>query len=105
MTEDVSIGYGSLYETRDAIIDSSSVTRYLSCSYEPPAAGGEGFVTVVSASNPTVQLETVSLGTEEYWGRNIDRFYYATLDPVYVIIYHDSFTPANYLYVEYMTAN
>ena len=105
VTEDVSIGYGSLYETRDAIIDSSSVTRYLSCSYEPPAAGGEGFVTVVSASNPTVQLETVSLGTEEYWGRNIDRFYYATLDPVYVIIYHDSFTPANYLYVEYMTAN
>ncbi|MCR4683275.1 MAG: hypothetical protein K5647_08090 [Clostridiales bacterium] len=105
VTEDVYIGYGSLYETRDPIIDSSSVTRYFSCSYEPPAAGGEGFVTVVSASNPTVQLETVSLGTEEYWGRNIDRFYYATLDPVYVIIYYGTFTPEHFLYVEYMTAN
>ena len=105
VTRDIDIGYGSLYESSDAIIGSSSVTRYLSCSYVPPETGGEGFVTVVSASNPSVQLNTVSLGTEEYWGRSVDRFSYNTLEPVYVIIYHDSFTPGNYLYVEYMTAD
>ena len=67
------------------------------------ADGVEGFLTIVSASDPTVQLITpVSLGTSTDGASfTTGDLSYNSTGAVYIIIYSRSFSPENFLCVWY----
>ncbi len=103
VTEVESFGEAYMYPdpTPSALSDDEMV-YYFTCYYYPAEEGEEGYLTIVSASNPTEQLiEPVSLGNTDVYGYNASRLFVHTTEPVCAIIYKNTFDPENYLYVLY----
>ncbi|MBP5173974.1 MAG: hypothetical protein ILP01_03405, partial [Clostridia bacterium] len=98
------IGDGFFYDRSDPQVIRGELVISLSCYYYPED-GKEGFLTVVSAADPTTQLiDPISLGTTENYGYDTGQLFCHTEDPIYVIMYTGSFKPENYLVVRYVTA-
>jgi hypothetical protein len=98
------IGDGFFYDRSDPQIIRGELVLSLSCYYYPEN-NKEGFLTVVSAADPTTQLiDPISLGTTDNYGYDTGQLFCHTEGPVYVIMYTGSFSPENYLVVQYVTA-
>ena len=98
------IGDGFFYDRSDPQVIRGELVLSLSCYYYPEN-GKEGFLTVVSAADPTTHLiDPISLGTTDNYGYDTGQLFCHTEGPVYVIIYTGSFSPENYLVVRYVTA-
>ena len=81
---------------RDRLLVNATVSYY-------GDTGLEGFLVFVSASDPTVMLsDPISLGTGSTYGYSIDPTYLDTTDPVYMIIYTGTFSPENYIVIDYI---
>ncbi|MBO4326697.1 MAG: hypothetical protein J5950_05460 [Clostridia bacterium] len=100
-------GYGWLWDDADPYVTEGSVTvRSFSGSYEAPSEGVTVYLTIVSASNPSVHLITpVKLGSSaSETSFSTGALSYTGTDPVYIIIYSGTFSPENYIYVKYATS-
>ncbi|MBR5006205.1 MAG: hypothetical protein IKY07_03850, partial [Clostridia bacterium] len=98
------IGDAWVYNQADPYVTEGPVTvRSFGGSYTAPEDGVEGFLTIVSASDPTVQLITpVSLGTSTDGASfTTGDLSYNSTGAVYIIIYSRSFSPENFLCVWY----
>jgi hypothetical protein len=98
------IGDAWVYNQADPYVAEGPVTvRSFGGSYTAPEDGVEGFLTIVSASDPTVQLITpVSLGTSTDGASfTTGDLSYNSAGAVYIIIYSRSFSPENFLCVWY----
>lgn len=111
------LGDAYFYSTSDPIIDrtNDNTSYYFSCSYYPVTDGTtEGFLALVSASDPSTPLTLdhpdadagnptrISLGKDGNYGIRIERLAVPTTGPVYAIIYSGTFSPSNFLYVQYI---
>ena len=98
------LGYGYMYISSDPVASTNGYYYSFECSYSPLTEGTvEGFFTMVSASDPTVQLITpLSLGTNSTWEYSVSRQFVQSTSPVFAIIYSESFDPSNFLYVMYI---
>lgn len=97
------LGDASLYCHNSPIVSDNTTLYYLTCFCYPKEDGVvESFLTIVSASDPSVQLlAPISLGKNTVSGERYDRLAVNSTGPVYAIIYRESFAPENYLYVLY----
>ena len=104
--ETTPIGDGWMYNQEDPYVTAASETvRNLSGRYYACEDGVEGFLTIVSASNPSVRLVSpVSLGTSTDSEFNTGPLTVQGTDPVFIIIYSRSFSPENYICIWYVTA-
>ncbi len=98
------LGYGYTYISSDPVASNNGYYYSFECSYSPADnSTEEGFFTIVSASDPTVQLITpMSLGTTGTYGQSVSRQFVQSTSPVFAIIYSGSFDPLNFLYVMYV---
>ena len=111
------LGYAGIEQTSNPLIDRTdhSTRYYFSCSYYPVTEGTtEGFLALVSASDPSTPLTLdhpdadaadptrISLGKDWNYEIRIDRLTVQTAEPVYAIIYSETFSPSNFLRVLYI---
>ncbi len=100
-------GDGFIYDIDDPANTGSAVIYNLAIYYYKPedVASAPGYLAIVSAADPTVNLiDPILIGTEDTSNFRPGRLTVNTLDPVYIIIYTGTFSPENYLYVRYATA-
>ena len=100
-------GDAFIYEEDNPHNTGSGVIYSYACYYYLPdgQTGIPGYFTIVSAADPTVHLiEPILIGTTDSSRISTGRLTVNTLDPVYIIIYTGTFSPENFLYVQYATA-
>ena len=93
-------GYAYANFSNDPVVSGTQTSWSINCSYYFEGAD-EGFLVIVSADDPTVQLcAPISLGTGD---GSIDpgTIVTDTTSPVFIIIYINTFSPDNYLFVQY----
>ena len=96
-----SFAYASVYPDEVSLLDNARMAVSPSVAYYEEGTGFNGYLTIVKASAPTVQVITpIELGKEYTYGK-MDRIILDFSEPFYAIVYQDSFSASNFVSIYY----